>query len=163
MGFPYPGGPLVERCAQGGNENFVQFPRAFSQTSELKFRFSGLKTSLRYFLEKLSPETIETQKASICASYQAAVTDTLVCKVRQVLGAKNFRSLGVSGGVSNNQRLRRQLQQVADREKIPLFMPKRKYCGDNAAMIAFAASWVASAVQLDPNRTLDENKGQGRG
>ena len=64
--------------------------------------------------------------------------------------------LGVSGGVSNNQRLRRQLQQAADREKIPLFMPKRKYCGDNAAMIAFAAPWVASAVQLNPNRTLDE-------
>ena len=154
--FPYPGGPLVERCARGGDENFVQFPRAFSQTSELKFSFSGLKTSLRYFLEKLSAETIEKQKASICASYQAAVTDALVCKVRQVLRMKTFKSLGVSGGVSNNQLLRRQLQQTADREKIPLFMPKRKYCGDNAAMIAFAAPWVASAVQLNPNRTLDE-------
>ena len=159
LGFPYPGGPLVERCAQDGDEDFVQFPRAFSQTSELKFSFSGLKTSLRYFLEKLSAETIEKQKASICASYQAAVTDALVCKVRQVLKMKTFKSLGVSGGVSNNQRLRRQLQQVADREKIPLFMPKRKYCGDNAAMIAFAAPWVASAVKLNPNRTLDENRG----
>ena len=156
LGFPYPGGPLVERCAQSGDENFVQFPRAFYQTSELKFSFSGLKTSLRYFLEKLPPETIETQKASICASYQAAVTDALICKVRQVLKMKTFKSLGVSGGVSNNQLLRRRLQQAADRRKIPLFMPKRRYCGDNAAMIAFAAPWVASAVQLNPNRTLDE-------
>jgi len=158
LGFPYPGGPLVERCTRGGDENFVQFPRAFSQASELKFSFSGLKTSLRYFLEKLSPEMIEKQKASICASYQVAVTDALVCKVRQVLKMKNFKSLGVSGGVSNNQRLRQQLQQTADREKIPLFMPKRRYCGDNAAMIAFAAPWVAAAVQLNPNRTLDESR-----
>ena len=156
LGFPYPGGPQVERCAQGGDENFVQFPRAFSQTSELKFSFSGLKTSLRYFLEKLPAETVEKEKPSICASYQAAVVDAVVCKVRQVLRTKTFKSLGVSGGVSNNQRLRRQLQHIADREKIPLFMPKRKYCGDNAAMIAFAAPWVASAVQLNPNRTLDE-------
>ena len=156
LGFPYPGGPLVERCAQSGDEDFFQFPRAFPKTSELKFSFSGLKTSLRYFLEKLSPETIEKEKPSICASYQAAVTDALVCKVRQVLKMKTFKSLGVSGGVSNNQRLRQQLQQTADREKIPLFMPKKKYCGDNAAMIASAAPWVASAVQLNPNRTLDE-------
>lgn len=156
LGFPYPGGSPVERCAQGGDEDFVQFPRAFSQTSELKFSFSGLKTSLRYFLEKLSPETIEAQKASICASYQAAVTDALVCKVRQVLRTKTFKSLGVSGGVSNNRRLRQQLQQIADREKIPLFMPKKNYCGDNAVMIAFVAPWVASAVKLNPNRTLDE-------
>ena len=158
LGFPYPGGPLVEHCAQGGDEDFVQFPRAFSQTSELKFSFSGLKTSLRYFLEKLSQETIEKQKASICASYQAAVINALVCKIRQVLRMKTFKSLGVSGGVSNNQRLRQQLQQTADREKIPLFMPKQKYCGDNAVMIAFAAPWVASMVQLNPNRTLDENR-----
>ena len=156
LGFPYPGGPLVERCAQDGDEDFVQFPRAFSQTSELKFSFSGLKTSLRYFLKKLPAEILEKQKASICASYQAAVVDALVCKVREVLRMKTFKSLGVSGGVSNNQRLRRQLQQTADREKIPLFMPKRKYCGDNAVMIAFAAPWVASAVQLNPNRMLDE-------
>ena len=156
LGFPYPGGPLVELCAQGGDEDFVQFPRAFSQTSELKFSFSGLKTSLRYFLGKLSPETIEKEKPSICASYQAAVTDALICKVQQVLKMKKFKSLGISGGVSNNQHLRQQLQQTADRERIPLFMPKKSYCGDNAVMIAFAATWVASGVQLNPNRTLDE-------
>ena len=156
LGFSYPGGPLVERCAQGGDEAFVQFPRAFSQTSELKFSFSGLKTSLRYFLEKLSTETIEQQKASICASYQAAVVDALIGKVRQVLRMKTFRSLSVSGGVSNNRLLRKKLQQVADKEQIPLFMPKKDYCGDNAVMIAFAAPWMASAVRLDPNRTLNE-------
>ena len=156
LGFPYPGGPLVERCAQGGNEKFVQFPRAFSQTSELKFSFSCLKTSLRYFLEKTPLETKKKKKASLCASYQAAVTDALVHKVQQVLKMKPFKSLGVSGGVSNNQRLRQRLQQTANKAQIPLFMPKKNYCGDNAAMIAFAAPFVATPVQLNPNRTLDE-------
>lgn len=156
LGFPYPGGPLMERCAVTGDANFVQFPRAFPQKSEMKFSFSGLKTSLRYFLEKLPAETIEKQKPSLCASYQAAVVDALIRKVQAVYEQGNFRSLGVSGGVSNNGLLRERLQAIADRKQIPLFLPPKGKGGDNAAMIAFAGPFVAQALRLNPNRTLEE-------
>ena len=156
LGFPYPGGPLMERCASTGDANFVQFPRAFSQKSEMKFSFSGLKTSLRYFLEKLPAEAMEKKKPSICASYQAAVVDALVQKLQAVYEQGNFRSLGVSGGVSNNGLLREQLQAFADRKKVPLFLPPKGEGGDNAAMIAFTAPFLAKPLQLNPNRTLDE-------
>lgn len=155
LGFPYPGGPLIERQASFGDANYIKFPRAFPQKSDMKFSFSGLKTSLRYYLDKLSSEDLERCKPSLCASYQEAVVDALVRKVKQAFQGKACKSLGVSGGVSNNNQLRIRLQEVAQSYNVPFFVPSKRYCGDNAAMIAFAGSYLAQPLRLDPNRTLD--------
>ncbi|MDE6432345.1 MAG: tRNA (adenosine(37)-N6)-threonylcarbamoyltransferase complex transferase subunit TsaD [Opitutales bacterium] len=138
LGLPYPGGHLIEKFARLGNPKRYDFPRAYRGTSELKFSFSGLKTSLRYFLENESEENFERNKCDICASYQEAIIDALVEKVELCL-TDSPKSVGVCGGVSNNQVLHDRLFEVCSRHEIPLLVPDKAYTGDNAAMIAFAA------------------------
>ena len=156
LGLPYPGGPHIETLSLNGDPSFIQFPRAFPQKNEWKFSFSGLKTSLRYYLEKQNHLFIETHKASICASYQAAIVDALSKKVSQALQQKTYKSLGLSGGVANNNCLQIRLKKIAELFHIPFFTPPKRYCGDNAAMIAFAGSFITTPLKLNPNRTLDQ-------
>ncbi|HTB62711.1 MAG TPA: tRNA (adenosine(37)-N6)-threonylcarbamoyltransferase complex transferase subunit TsaD [Opitutales bacterium] len=149
LGLPYPGGPLVEQWAAKGNPQAYEFPRALGEgaaRATTPFSFSGLKTSLRYRLEKMTPENIETAKADLCASYQAAVVGQLVAKTAALLQsnvgiAANVRSIGLSGGVANNQSLRKEFARVAAENNLPFLVAEPRHTGDNAAMIAFTA-WV---------------------
>ena len=149
---------MIEHCGQSGDAQWVRFPRAFSHKSDLRFSFSGLKTSLRVFLDKLSVDEVEQHKADICAAYQEAVVDALSHKVQQVLSMGDYKSLGLSGGVANNSVLRNRLQQVAEHYGIPFVTPPKCYCGDNAAMIAFSSAQVSAGLALNPNLTLDTIK-----
>lgn len=146
LGLGYPGGPLIEKTAAKGNPAAFDFPRGIGPRSDLGFSFSGLKTSLRYQLEKMTPPEIEARMADLCASYQQAVVDALVRKTTLALAREPFRSLGLSGGVANNQTLRAALGRIAKTEGIPLLAAQPKHTGDNAGMIAFAA-WVDPTVQ----------------
>lgn len=139
LGLGYPGGPQVEKLAAAGNASAFEFPKAVAQRSSLEFSFSGLKTSLRYQLEKMSPEDIERRKADLCASYQAAVFNALVRKSALALERSVYRSFGLSGGVANNRTLQAQLEKVAQAQAIPFFRAEPRHTGDNAGMIAFAA------------------------
>lgn len=148
LGLGYPGGPLIEKLAATGKKDAFDFPRGIGRRDELDFSFSGLKTSLRYLLEKMSPEDVRARLPDLCASYQQAVIDALVRKtltaLRQDAPATDgertaFRSLGLSGGVANNRTLRAALEQEAKRARIPFFAAQPKHTGDNAGMIAFAA------------------------
>lgn len=143
LGLGYPGGPLVEKLARVGRADAFQFPKAVAPRSSLEFSFSGLKTSLRYQLEKMAPAEIEARKADLCASYQAAVMDALVRKTKLALErgspSSGFRSLGLSGGVANNQALQAGLAAVARGGNVPLLVAQPSHTGDNAGMIAFAA------------------------
>jgi N6-L-threonylcarbamoyladenine synthase len=113
---------------------------------DLDFSFSGLKTSLRYQLEKMTPAEVESRMDDLCASYQQAVVDALVRKTTLALARESFRSLGLSGGVANNQTLRAALGRVAGEDGIPLLAAQPKHTGDNAGMIAFAA-WIDPSVK----------------
>src|SRR5688572_20685169 len=113
LGLGYPGGPQVEKLAATGSPSAFAFPKAVAQRSTLEFSFSGLKTSLRYQLEKMAPAEIERRKADLCASYQAAVFEALVRKSRLALERGAYRSFGLSGGVANNQLLQSELGKVA--------------------------------------------------
>ncbi len=139
LGLGYPGGPQVEKLARGGNAGMFEFPRAVAQRSSLEFSFSGLKTSLRYRLEKMSATEVERHKADLGASYQASVFDALGRKTRLALDHGGFRSLGLSGGVANNQMLQALLGKVAQQHNVPLLRARPEHTGDNAGMIAFAA------------------------
>lgn len=143
LGMPYPGGPLIEKRARGGDAKAFDFPRSFLTSADLKFSFSGLKTSLRYKLEAVSDAQLERAMPDLCASYQAAVVDALEGKVRQVIRRNpgRWKSLGLSGGVANNRSLRKTFDALAERASLPLFIAQPKHTGDNAGMIAFAA-WV---------------------
>ncbi|MDR2436400.1 MAG: tRNA (adenosine(37)-N6)-threonylcarbamoyltransferase complex transferase subunit TsaD [Puniceicoccales bacterium] len=138
LGLPYPGGYLVEELAKTGDESRFKWPRAYYDSDEIKFSFSGLKTSLRYFLEKQSDASFGRDRRDICASYQAAIIDVLVRKTCQAL-TPDIKSLSVCGGVANNNRLRERLADLAQRKGVAFFSPTRPHSGDNAAMIAFAA------------------------
>ncbi|AOS45169.1 tRNA N6-adenosine threonylcarbamoyltransferase [Lacunisphaera limnophila] len=139
MGLGYPGGPQVEKLAAAGRTDAFQFPKAVAQRSTLEFSFSGLKTSLRYQLEKMPAAEIESRKADLCASYQAAVFEALVRKARLALERGAYRSFGLSGGVANNRTLQGLLEQVAQAQNVPFLRAQAKHTGDNAGMIAFAA------------------------
>ncbi|MDR1907019.1 MAG: tRNA (adenosine(37)-N6)-threonylcarbamoyltransferase complex transferase subunit TsaD [Puniceicoccales bacterium] len=158
LGLKYPGGPEIERFAAQGNEKRFKFPQAFKDSDEMFFSFSGLKTSLRYMLEKLNDEELHGQFNDICASYQFAIVDILVKKMEQVLLQGNFRSIGLSGGVSNNRLLRERVQKLGEEKKIMCYLPWPKYTGDNASMIAFAVAadetHLSKAVDFYPNWKL---------
>lgn len=141
LGLGYPGGPLIEKLAAGGKPDAFDFPRGIGRRDELDFSFSGLKTSLRYLLEKMSPADVEARRADLCASYQQAVVDALVRKTRAALrqGEGAYRSIGLSGGVANNCTLRAALEAEATRGRLGFFAAQPKHTGDNAGMIAFAA------------------------
>ncbi|HEX2855580.1 MAG TPA: tRNA (adenosine(37)-N6)-threonylcarbamoyltransferase complex transferase subunit TsaD [Opitutaceae bacterium] len=141
LGLGYPGGPLIEKLAASGRPDVFDFPRGIGRRDELDFSFSGLKTSLRYLLEKMSADEVRARLPDLCASYQQAVIDALARKTRAALRLDEgkFRSLGLSGGVANNRVLRTALEGVAASGQIPFFAAQPKHTGDNAGMIAFAA------------------------
>ena len=147
LGLGYPGGPLIEQRAREGDPAAFDFPRGIGRRDELDFSFSGLKTSLRYLLEKMSLEDVRLRLADLCASYQQAVIDALVRKTNAAvrLGEGTYRSLGLSGGVANNLALRAALEQAARRERMTFLAAQPKHTGDNAGMIAFAA-WVEGSA-----------------
>ena len=140
LGLPYPGGPEVEKRAAAGDPAAFTFPRAFADPKEWAFSFSGLKTSLRYRLDKMSPAEIETRMNDLCASYQEALVDALIRKLRQVIrSGRPIRSIGLSGGVANNGPLRARFEALGEQLRLPGWIAPRQITGDNAAMIAFAA------------------------
>jgi N6-L-threonylcarbamoyladenine synthase len=149
LGLPYPGGGPLEELARAGNAKAYNFPRAFTP-AVMKFSFSGLKTSLLYQLRKMQPDEIERRRADLCASYLQAVCDALVKKISHAAG--EFRSIGLSGGVSQNGLLRSEMGAVCARLNVPLLLAPRQYCGDNASMIAFAAAIDGSHGEKSPIR-----------
>ena len=143
LGVGYPGGPLIDKYAARGNPSAVNFPRPYLAEGSLEFSFSGLKTSVLYHLRKIGykpvmPEAAaENQElADLCASFQSAVVDVLVDKAIRAAELHETDRIALAGGVSANSELRRRLQEVADRRKIRVFMPKLDYCTDNGAMVA---------------------------
>ena len=164
LGMPYPGGALIEKQANlARDRGKFTFPRGENLKKGERFSFSGLKTSLRYRLEKMSDEELESSMPEICADYQEAIIAQLTGKVLSVLRERHFVSLGLSGGVSNNKTLRASFAQIAQKHGIPLLVAHPRHTGDNAAMIAFAAwfdaqlpeSVVDLPVTFEPSLTID--------
>jgi N6-L-threonylcarbamoyladenine synthase len=158
MGMPYPGGPLVEKLAQAGDPKRHPFPQAFPQADIPKFSFSGLKTSLRYLLEKMDDATFEAERPHLAASFQKAAFEPVLKKAHHHLKHGGFRSLGLSGGVANNECLRQGCAHLAEKHHIPLLLAHKKHTADNASMIAFA-HWLSpfkplSGKILEPSLRL---------
>jgi N6-L-threonylcarbamoyladenine synthase len=149
LGLPYPGGPHVEKLAKEGDVEAFAFPDGNDPRMRGRFSFSGLKTSLRYRLEAMSPAEVIQQRASLCASYQKAVFRQLVLRCGEELRTGKYRSFGLSGGVANNQTLRKELQALADRQQVRFLAAQPRHTGDNASMIAFTA-WLDHNAGLSP-------------
>ena len=139
LGLGYPGGPLVEARAATGRADAHRFPRGPAPDEDLAFSFSGLKTSLRYLVEKLSTDEVAARRDDLCASYQQAVIDALAAKTAAALAGGGYASVGLSGGVANNRALRAALAERARTHGATFLAARPEHTGDNAGMIAFAA------------------------
>jgi len=139
LGFPYPGGPLIDKYARDGNPDAYRFPEP--QIPGLNFSFSGLKTSIMYFVRdqlKLDPHFLETNMYDICASVQRRIVTILINKLKRASIEYNIKTIAIAGGVSANSGLRDILSVTAKDLNWKIFIPEFQYCTDNAGMIAIA-------------------------
>ncbi len=137
LGLPYPGGPLIDKYAKNGNP--LKFKFAEPQIPELNFSFSGLKTSVLYFLQKQEPGFIEANLNDLCASIQYTIINILLKKIKKAVIQTGIQNVCLAGGVSANSHLRTSLEEMGVKEGWKTYIPKFEYCTDNAAMIAIAA------------------------
>jgi N6-L-threonylcarbamoyladenine synthase len=149
IGFPYPGGPLIDKAAKDGNTDAFAFSKP--QIAGYNYSFSGLKTSVLYFLQKKvkeNPDFITENTNDICASVQQAILDILFKKL--ILAAKdlNITDIAIAGGVSANSGLRNRLKEEGEKRGWRVFIPKFEYCTDNAAMIAITGTFLYEKGQF---------------
>jgi len=151
LGLGYPGGPAIEREAREGDAAAFSFPVAMTNDPRLDFSFSGLKTALLYAVRELGPDGARERRADLAASFQAAVVDQLVAKLRRAArgGSRRHRdpqaawqAVALGGGVAANTLLRDRVGELCEREGLALKLVSRELCTDNAAMIGSAARYV---------------------
>ncbi len=134
IGLGYPGGPAIEKCALKGNPKLIEFPRPLANSNKIEFSFSGLKTSLLYFMDSFV-ETKECRISDVAASYQNAIIDCLISKLNLAVKQTRINTITIAGGVAKNSLLRDQLKRVFPQNNI--IFPDLNYCTDNAAMISY--------------------------
>jgi N6-L-threonylcarbamoyladenine synthase len=136
LGLPYPGGPLVDKYAQQGNARAFPFPKP--KVNGLNFSFSGLKTSILYFIQKETannPDFITENLNDICASIQYTIVNILMDKLKLAVKQTNINQIAIGGGVSANSGIRNALKAAEVKFGWSTYLPKFEYCTDNAAMI----------------------------
>lgn len=136
LGLPYPGGPLVDKHAANGNPLKFEFP--IPKVGDLDFSFSGLKTSILYFIQKQTkadPDFIKNNLEDICASIQYTIIAILMKKLRKAVKLTGIKEVAIGGGVSANSGIRKALMEAQINYGWNTYIPKFEYCTDNAAMI----------------------------
>ncbi|MHC4286875.1 MAG: tRNA (adenosine(37)-N6)-threonylcarbamoyltransferase complex transferase subunit TsaD [Planctomycetota bacterium] len=167
LGLPYPGGPNIEKIAKEGNPKAIRLPRSLLDKENLDFSFSGLKTAVLYHCqgqdmkgENRVANMSRQEIADIAASFQAAVIDVLVKKTQRAAKQIGARSVLAGGGVACNGALREAMQKMCEAESLSLLIAPKKYCTDNAAMVASLAYYKFKEGQfadltLEPKASSD--------
>jgi N6-L-threonylcarbamoyladenine synthase len=151
LGLPYPGGPLIDQYATEGDPKKFHFPEP--QIEGLDFSFSGVKTSILYFLQKqlkTDPDFISKHLPDICASAQHCIVNILLHKLKKASLQTGIKTICLAGGVSANKGLRHSIQEMAEKYHWKLFIPEMEYCTDNAAMIAITGYYKFMAGISSP-------------
>jgi N6-L-threonylcarbamoyladenine synthase len=147
IGLPYPGGPVLDKLAQLGNPKAFEFAKP--QVPDLNFSFSGLKTSVLYFLQKQEPGFIESNLNDICASVQYTIVEILMKNFKKAIQQTGIHEICIAGGVSANSGLRSGVQELGKKTQSKVYLPNFEYCTDNAAMIAITAHYKYLAGAFD--------------
>lgn len=144
LGLPYPAGPVIDQRAQHGDPRFHDFPQAMLD-KDFEFSFSGLKTSVKYYLEEQEnrEEFLDKHMDDICASVSHAISEVLVKKLRTAVEQTGVDTVTIAGGVSANTMLRDKARALVEELDVELYIPKLAYCTDNAAMIAVTGYMMA--------------------
>jgi len=154
LGLPYPGGPVIDKLAIEGNPGFIKFAKP--NIPDLDFSFSGLKTSFLYTLrDKLNtePNFVNEHLPDICASLQQTIIEILLSKVEQAVRKYRIKEIAIAGGVAANSGLRTALQLLGQKRGWKVYLPKKQFTTDNAAMIAIVGYYSYLAGKTSP---LDE-------
>ncbi len=159
LGLGYPGGPQISKLAQSGNPELYLFPD--SNLPDYQFSFSGIKTSLLYFLRdqsKLDADFAKNNLENICASYENSLVNMLTKRVKKAIKNLHPKSIGLVGGVSANAKLRDAMKVLGVKYQIESYVPDFQYCTDNAGMIAKAGSYLFEKQQFIEVSTLPFSK-----
>ncbi|MGI5823615.1 MAG: tRNA (adenosine(37)-N6)-threonylcarbamoyltransferase complex transferase subunit TsaD [Dethiobacteria bacterium] len=149
LGLGFPGGPVLDRLAGGGNAAAFSFPRALmGEKGKLDFSFSGVKTAVLNCIHREKEEKRQVNLADIAASFQEAVVEALVGKSLQAVRQKGTKQFLLAGGVAANSELRKRLKQVLTLEGVELICPPVEYCTDNGAMVAAAGYYYLQQGRL---------------
>ena len=167
LGLPYPGGPNIEKIAKEGNPKAVRFPRSLMEKDSLDFSFSGLKTAVLYYCqgqdmkgENRVASMSRREIADIAASFQAAVVEVLVKKTERAAKQIGAKTVLMGGGVACNGALREAMEAMCKKEHLALMIAAKKFCTNNATMVASLAYYKYMAGQfadlsLEPKATSD--------
>jgi N6-L-threonylcarbamoyladenine synthase len=156
LGLGYPGGPVIEKLAAGGDQTAFAFSRPRIKDAPLDFSFSGLKTAALKHIRESGITKEHPRLADFLASFEEAVARPLVDNLARAVDEFGPKSLILCGGVARNTRLRARFRQFADRQKLPAFIPSPKMCTDNAAMVAaLALEKRAAGIPMSVDFDLD--------
>lgn len=139
LGLGYPGGPKIDKLSKEGNEDAIKFPRANFHDNTLDFSFSGVKSAVLNYLNKMEMKNEQINKADVAASFQKAVVDVLTDNVIKTCKMKKVDKIAIAGGVASNSALRENLIKEGKKRNINVLFPSPILCTDNAAMIGSAA------------------------
>ena len=148
LGMPYPGGAALDKAAASGDETKYDLPRSRPGANPYDMSFSGLKTAALNLIHHAQQVGEELDIPSLCASFSAAVSDTLVPRVAQAIRETGCKKIAIAGGVAANSRIRRDLLAMAEKLEAQVFMPPLSLCGDNAAMIGAQAYYEYQSGNL---------------
>ena len=168
LGFGFPGGPIVEKEAKKGDENKIKFPITLLSKDSLNFSFSGIKTSVLYYVKKNGLKNVP----DICASFQKAIGDILIEKTKRVLKKYPVKSFLIGGGVIQNEYLRKRFQDFFKSQEIKFLFPPKNLCIDNGIMVSIFTYFLVKnkipptklKIEVSPTRyirvqsTLKPNK-----
>ena len=152
LGLGYPGGPEIEKLSISGNRNAIKFPRALMKKGNLEFSFSGLKTSLLYYMDSHKNENMN----DVAASYQQAIVDVLITKLKWAMKKTDCITCVIAGGVAANRSLRKNVELMLATEKV--IFPELSLCTDNAAMIAYLGElYLSRGIKSDIDFPIQPN------
>ena len=149
LGLGFPGGKVIDDLAKQGDPSAIEFPRPMIESGDYQFSFSGIKTAVRYFVEKAKSSREMPPIEDIAASFQSAVVDVLVRKTIRATEAKDARAITLTGGVAANSQLRASMSEAANSLGAKVYYPPINLCTDNGAMIAGVAYHQFQAGQRD--------------
>ena len=150
MGYPYPGGPHIDKLAQSGNPNAISFPVGMAKEHNFDFSFSGLKSAVINYLHTAEMKKETVSKEDVAASFQKAVVDVLVSKTMAAAELTGLKTIALAGGVAANSGLRKALEQACAARGLRLCRPNPILCTDNGAMIGCRAYYMAEAGDFAP-------------
>ncbi len=150
MGYPYPGGPHIDKLAKEGNPNAIHFPMGLGKEDTFDFSFSGLKSAVINYLNTAKMKKEEINQNDVAASFQKAVVDVLVEKAMRALDVTGLKTIALAGGVAANSGLREALSKECEKRGIRMCRPDAVLCTDNGAMIGCRGYYMAQVGDYAP-------------